>query len=113
MRLHVAGIIKTYTRYPYLNRLIHTLLTNSHEKITREIADFFVKPLVDSQSKILPAPTAAEADNAFRAYALHGIGWCMCMVEMQPEEVCTAMTERFSTAIVDLGTLDILDRDLV
>jgi TetR/AcrR family transcriptional regulator len=53
IRLHVAGIINTYIKYPYLNQLIHNLLTNSEEKITKEIADFFVKPLVDSQLKIL------------------------------------------------------------
>jgi AcrR family transcriptional regulator len=53
IRLHVKGIINTYVKYPYLNRLIHTLLTGGAEAITQEITDFFVKPLVDSQSKIL------------------------------------------------------------
>lgn len=53
IRLHIAGIINTYTKYPYLNRLIHVLLTNSNEKLAREIADFFVQPLVDSEKKIL------------------------------------------------------------
>jgi TetR/AcrR family transcriptional regulator len=53
VRLHVAGIINTYTRSPYLNRLIHTLLTHSDEKITQQIADFFVRPLIESQTKIL------------------------------------------------------------
>jgi hypothetical protein len=57
---------------------------------------------------VADVPSLDAAYQSFRAYALHGIGWCMCMVEMQPEEVCTAMTERFSSAIVDLGTLDIL-----
>ncbi|MET0984032.1 MAG: phosphotransferase [Steroidobacteraceae bacterium] len=54
------------------------------------------------------APSADAAYEAFRAYALHGIGWCMCMVEMQPEDICTAMTERFSSAIVDLTSVDIV-----
>lgn len=53
VRLHVAGIINTYTRYPYLNRLIHSLLTHSDEQITGQIADFFVKPLVEAQTRIL------------------------------------------------------------
>jgi AcrR family transcriptional regulator len=53
VRLHVAGIINTYVRYPYLNRLIHLLLTNSEEQIAAQIANFFVKPLVEAQSKIL------------------------------------------------------------
>jgi TetR/AcrR family transcriptional regulator len=53
IRLHVAGVINTYIRYPYLNRLIHLLLNNSSEQITQELANFFVKPLVEAQSKIL------------------------------------------------------------
>lgn len=53
IRLHVAGVINAYLRYPYLNQLIHYLLTNSEERIARQIATFFVKPLVESQSKIL------------------------------------------------------------
>ncbi len=53
IRVHVAGIINTYVRYPYLNRLIHLLLTNSEGHIAEEIATFFVKPLVDAQSKML------------------------------------------------------------
>jgi TetR/AcrR family transcriptional regulator len=51
IRLHVAGIINTYFKYPYLNRLIHNLLSDSED--SKQLAKFFVKPLVDAQSKIL------------------------------------------------------------
>jgi AcrR family transcriptional regulator len=53
IRLHIAGVIKTYIKYPYLNSLIHALLGNADEKIPHEISDFFVRPLVDAQIKIL------------------------------------------------------------
>jgi AcrR family transcriptional regulator len=53
MRLHIAGVVKTYIKYPYLNRLIHDLLANEDEKIPQEISDFFVKPLVEAQTKIV------------------------------------------------------------
>ncbi len=76
IQLHVAGIINTYIKYPYLNRLIHNLLTNSEEAITKEIADFFVKPLVDSQSKILDEGVALgqfrAVDPMFFYYSIVG-----------------------------------------
>jgi AcrR family transcriptional regulator len=59
MRLHVAGVINTYFKYPYLNRLIHALLANEDERIPDEIADFFVKPLVDAQIKMMKEGTEA------------------------------------------------------
>jgi len=76
IRLHIAGIINTYTRYPYLNRLIHLLLTNSEEKITQELATFFVKPLVDCQSRILDEGVAQgvfrKVDPMFFYYSIVG-----------------------------------------
>jgi hypothetical protein len=51
-------------------------------------------------------PTEEEAWLAYRTTVLHGIGWVMCPPEMQPEENCATMVERFSTAAVDLETLD-------
>ena len=53
IRLHVAGIVNTYVKYPYLNRLIHALLGSEDERIPREIAEFFVKPLASAEAKIL------------------------------------------------------------
>jgi AcrR family transcriptional regulator len=53
IRLHIAGVIDAYLRYPYLNQLMHYLLTNSEERIAADIATFFTKPLVEAQTKIL------------------------------------------------------------
>jgi len=61
IRLHIAGVIKTYIKYPYLNSLIHALLGNEDEKIPHELSDFFVRPLVDAQTKILDEGVALGA----------------------------------------------------
>ena len=72
----------------------------------RDLLDHYVKKL--REFGVDNAPTTEETFQAFRAYALHGIGWVMCMVEMQPEDVCTAITERHSAAVIDLGSIDVV-----
>lgn len=59
MRLHVAGIVNAYYRVPYLNRLIHFLLNESVPETSGEVVDFFVKPLLDLQRRILDEGVAA------------------------------------------------------
>lgn len=52
-------------------------------------------------------PSAEDAYQALRAFTLHELGgWAMCLTEMQPEEICTAFTERTSPAGVELRTLE-------
>jgi len=53
VRLHVAGVVKTYAKFPYLNRLIHTLMDSKDPIVAEEMVNFFVKPLLESQTKIL------------------------------------------------------------
>lgn len=86
--------------------LISGLSVADRRVCERDLLSHYLGKLRDFGVADVPALDAAY--QAFRAYAFHGMGWCMCMVEMQPEEVCTAMTERFSSAVVELGTLDIL-----
>jgi AcrR family transcriptional regulator len=59
MRLHIAGIINAYYRFPYMNRLIHFLLNDSVPETSREVVNFFVKPLLDLQRHILEEGAAA------------------------------------------------------
>jgi AcrR family transcriptional regulator len=76
IRLHVAAVIDTYVRYPYLNQLIHFLLTNSEQKIMQEIANFFVKPVVEAQSRMLEEGFARgvfrKTDSMFFYYSIIG-----------------------------------------
>src|ERR1700710_2860968 len=53
LRLHIAGIIKAYHQFPYMNRLIHYLLHESSTEAADEVSKFFVGPLLDFQSRLL------------------------------------------------------------
>lgn len=64
LKLHIAGIIKAYRRFPYMNRLIHLLLHASSERATAEVSEFFVKPLFEFQRRLLEMGVAA---GEFRA----------------------------------------------
>jgi AcrR family transcriptional regulator len=53
LKLHVAGIIRAYHRFPYMNRLIHYLLHESSTKAANEVSKFFVAPLLDFHRRLL------------------------------------------------------------
>src|SRR3954447_3822851 len=53
MKLHIAGIIRAYYRFPYMNRLIHYLLHESSAASADEVSKFFVAPLLDFHRRLL------------------------------------------------------------
>jgi AcrR family transcriptional regulator len=53
LRLHIAGIIRAYHRFPYMNRLIHFLLHESSADAADEVSNFFVAPLLDFHRRLL------------------------------------------------------------
>ena len=53
LRHHIAGVIKTYHRYPYMNRLIGALSIDSESETARFIAERFTRPLAEAQAAIL------------------------------------------------------------
>ncbi|QIG81069.1 TetR family transcriptional regulator [Stakelama tenebrarum] len=53
MRHHVSGVIKTYFRYPYMNRLVGALSIDTESDMARFIAERFTKPLAAAQQAIL------------------------------------------------------------
>src|ERR1044072_8925179 len=53
LKLHIAGIIKAYFQFPYMNRLIHYLLHESSTEAADEVSKFFVGPLLDFQRRLL------------------------------------------------------------
>jgi AcrR family transcriptional regulator len=53
LKLHVAGIIRAYHRFPYMNRLIHYLLHESRAEAADEVSKFFVAPLLDFHRRLL------------------------------------------------------------
>jgi len=52
LKLHIAGIIRAYYRFPYMNRLIHYLLHESSAKAADEVSKFFVAPLLDFHRRL-------------------------------------------------------------
>jgi AcrR family transcriptional regulator len=53
LKLHIAGIIRAYHRFPYMNRLIHYLLHETSAEAAAEVSQFFVAPLLDFQRRLL------------------------------------------------------------
>src|SRR5438270_8838234 len=53
LMLHIAGIIKAYFQFPYMNRLIHYLLHESSTEAADEVSKFFVAPLLEFQRRLL------------------------------------------------------------
>jgi len=53
MKIHISGIISTFWRYPYLNRLLHHIVATGESKSAAEVADFYVRPVFEAQAAIL------------------------------------------------------------
>ncbi|WP_051334719.1 TetR family transcriptional regulator [Bradyrhizobium sp. Ai1a-2] len=53
LRLHIAGIIRAYHQFPYMNRLIHYLLHESSAEAADEVSKFFIAPLLDFHRRLL------------------------------------------------------------
>src|ERR1700743_3208401 len=53
LKLHIAGIIRAYHRFPYMNRLIHYLLHDTSAEAADEVSKFFVAPLLDFHRRLL------------------------------------------------------------
>src|SRR5882672_9374948 len=59
LKLHIAGIIRAYHQFPYMNRLIHYLLHESSAEAANEVSKFFVAPLLDFHRRLLAASIKA------------------------------------------------------
>jgi len=64
LRLHIAGIIKAYNQFPYMNRLIHYLLHESSDESADEVSKFFVGPLLNFHRRLL---AEGQKTGEFRA----------------------------------------------
>lgn len=59
LRIHVAGIVRTYSRYPYLVGLLNRLLRETQGEASERIKASFVTPLIDAQRRIIEEGVAA------------------------------------------------------
>jgi len=58
LRRHLAGVIRTFFRYPYLYRLLAALMRDSSEENAREITTFFAEPLARTAKEVMEAGIA-------------------------------------------------------
>lgn len=76
LRVHIQGIIRTYSRFPYLNRLLEHFLDDPEAEGTRQIWSSFLLPLIEAQKQIVNAGIAAgqfrEVDSKYVYFLING-----------------------------------------
>lgn len=53
LRIHISGVVNTYFRHPYVNRLVHRILAEDGDTYGEMIAAEITTPIVRCQQKIL------------------------------------------------------------
>jgi TetR/AcrR family transcriptional regulator len=53
MRIHIEGIIRTYSRHPYMLGLLNAMLRGPANLSSTRIKESFVLPLIDAQRRIM------------------------------------------------------------
>ena len=78
MRLHLRGIMTTYRRSPYLNRLLHAMLRSRDENICQQVRRMLVQPVFECQAAILDqgAATGQFRRVDHRLFYLSATGAC-------------------------------------
>lgn len=59
LKIHITGIVRTYSRYPYLVGLLNHLLRETQGEASERIKASFVTPLIDAQRRIVEEGVAA------------------------------------------------------
>lgn len=59
LKLHISGIARTYSRYPYLVGLLNHLLRESRTQASERIKTSFVTPLIEAQRRLVQEGIAA------------------------------------------------------
>lgn len=76
LRIHIQGIIRTYSRVPYLNCLLEHFLDDPEAEATRQIWSSFLMPLIEAQKQIVTAGIAAgqfrEVDYKYVYFLING-----------------------------------------
>lgn len=77
LRIHISGIVATYLRYPYVNRLMHELVRED-DSYGKMIADEIARPVLDLQCAILEEGAALGVFKPVdpMMFYFHVIGAC-------------------------------------
>jgi TetR/AcrR family transcriptional regulator len=63
LRIHISGIISTYYRSPYINRLINYMIVQGDKVSSERVAKIFVEPMIAAYRAIV---AQGVADGTFR-----------------------------------------------
>jgi AcrR family transcriptional regulator len=75
LRAHIAGIIDSYSRLPYMQRMVHILLSERGEDVAQQVMEFFVEPLAALQRQILEQGVkSGEFKPVNEGFFYHAIG---------------------------------------
>lgn len=53
LKLHIGGVVKTYVRAPFTNRLLQYLIQSADEEQARHLSDIFIRPITEFQRSML------------------------------------------------------------
>ena len=112
LRIHVSGIIETYFRKPYMNRLVHHLIHERGDEASAAVLRFFVEPLADFQRMILEqGVSSGEFKPVDPGFFYHAVGSaCDALFRWHPESrriwgvatINDAQRRRYADFVVDL-----------
>lgn len=109
---HISGIIDTYFRKPYMNRLVHMLMHERGDEASAQVLRFFVEPLADFQKMILQQGVkSGEFKPVDPGFFYHAVGSaCDALFRWHPESrriwgvatISDAQRRRYAEFVVDL-----------
>ena len=112
LSLHMAGIIETYFRKPYMNRLVHMLVHERGDEAAQQVSKFFVEPLARFQRQMLEEGVkSGEFKEVDPGFFYHAVGSaCDALFRWHPESrriwgvatINDAQRRRYADFVVDL-----------
>ena len=112
LSLHMAGIIETYFRKPYMNRLVHMLVHERGDEAAQQVSRFFVEPLARFQRQILEEGVkSGEFKEVDPGFFYHAVGSaCDALFRWHPESrriwgvatINDAQRRKYADFVVDL-----------
>ena len=112
LSLHMACIIETYFRKPYMNRLVHMLVHERGDEAAQQVSRFFVEPLARFQRQMLEEGVkSGEFKEVDPGFFYHAVGSaCDALFRWHPESrriwgvatINDAQRRRYADFVVDL-----------
>ena len=112
LSIHMSGIIETYFRKPYMNRLVHMLVHERGDEAAQQVSRFFVEPLARFQRQMLEEGVkSGEFKEVDPGFFYHAVGSaCDALFRWHPESrriwgvatINDAQRRRYADFVVDL-----------